>query len=78
MVARTDLNGHAFTVTFTERLVAEYGAGTAQGAPAALPPLFNSELLRNDCEGWRIQKNQCFYTIKDLKCQNPEELVESL
>jgi hypothetical protein len=23
-------------------------------------------------------KNQCFYIIKDLKCQNPEELVEIL
>jgi hypothetical protein len=38
---------------------AEYGAGTAQGAPAALPSLLNWATIR--CGDWRFWKNVCAY-----------------
>ncbi len=69
-------NGHKerylFLLSFKDAMQnegAEYGAGRMP----ALPPLFNGASI--GCEGWGIQKNVCFYYIKDLKRQIPEELV---
>jgi hypothetical protein len=71
---------HSWLLSFKDAMQtvgAEYGAGTSQRAPAALPPLFGGIVLRNRCASLCPQKNVCFYNIKDLKCQIPEELVVS-
>ncbi len=52
----------------------EYGAGETP----ALPAFVHSLMFRKGCAGWCPQKKLCCCIIKDLKCQNPEELVEIL
>jgi hypothetical protein len=51
---------------------AEYGAGETP----ALPPLFNSSMPGQVKQVGVRRKTLCVCIIKDLKGQNPEELVK--